>query len=95
MASKHWSELAAAKRAQLSNSIPQEWVLRNLPPKETLTVIDFPEKSGLLTEREIEITRSEVSALLDKLTKGVWSAVEVTTAFAKRAVIAHQLVGLL
>jgi len=45
---------------------------------------------------ELEITEiDDVSALLDKLAKGEWSSVEVTTAFYKRAIIAHQLVNCL
>lgn len=95
MATKHWKELIAEKRARQAASIPKEWILTNPPPKEILNVIDFPEKAGLLTDREIEITNTEAIVLLDKLAKGVWSSVDVTTAFAKRAVIAHQLVSYL
>lgn len=89
---KHWKNLAAEKRARQVATIPKEWILQSLPHKEILNVIDFPEKCGLLTYREIEITNSEANVLLEKLAKGVWSAVDVTIAFAKRAVIAHQLV---
>ncbi|KAF8961399.1 amidase signature domain-containing protein [Flammula alnicola] len=95
MATKHWKELVAEKRLQQAATIPKDWILPNLPPKETLNVIDFPEKSGLLTAKEIEITSSEVDVLLEKLAKGAWSSVEVTTAFSKRAIIAHQLVNCL
>jgi amidase len=89
---KHWKDIIAEKRARQAVAIPEEWKLSNLPPKETLNVIDFPEKCGLLNAKEIEITNSEVDVLLDNMAKGVWSAVEVTTAFSKRAVVAHQLV---
>ena len=89
---KHWKELVAEKKGRQAATIPKEWILTNLPPKDKLSVIDFPEKSGLLTARDIEITNTEVDELLSKLAKGIWSAVDVTTAFSKRAVIAHQLV---
>ncbi|KAF8153288.1 general amidase [Crassisporium funariophilum] len=95
MASKHWKELVAEKRIRQQATIPKEWILSNLPPKDTLNVIDFPETCGLLSTKEIEITNSETDVLLDKLAKGEWSAVEVTTAFSKRAVVAHQLVNCL
>ncbi|KAF8904721.1 amidase signature domain-containing protein [Gymnopilus junonius] len=92
---KHWQELAAEKKERQAATIPKEWILTNLPPKEQLSVIDFPEKSGLLDDKEIEITNTEIGGLLEKLAKGIWSAVEVTTAFSKRAIIAHQLVNCL
>jgi amidase len=93
MTTKHWKELVSEKRIRQRASIPQEWILENIPSEETLNVIDFPEKSGLLSKREIEITNSEVDLLLQYLANGSWSAVEVTIAFSKRAVIAHQLVS--
>jgi len=93
MATKHWKELVSEKTIRQKAAIPQEWILENIPSEETLNVIDFPEKSGLLSDKEIEITHSEVGTLLERLANGSWSAVEVTTAFSKRAVIAHQLVS--
>lgn len=91
---KHWKDVVAEKRARQAATIPEDWILSNLPPKETLNVIDFPEKCGLLNAKEVDITNSEVGVLLENMAKGLWSAVEVTTAFSKRAVIAHQLVRL-
>ncbi|KAH9474372.1 Acetamidase [Psilocybe cubensis] len=95
MASKHWKQLIAEKRERQAATIPKEWILTNLPPKEALNVIDFPEKSGLLTDKELEITSAHVEVLLEKISTGIWSSVEVTTAFSKRAIIAHQLVNCL
>lgn len=93
METKHWTELISDKKTRQKAAIPQDWILGNIPPRETLDVIDFPERSNLLSEREIEITNSEVGTLLELLANGSWSALEVTIAFAKRAVIAHQLVS--
>ncbi|CAA7263308.1 unnamed protein product [Cyclocybe aegerita] len=92
---RNWKEIAAEKKQQRDAIVPKEWLLTNLPPPETLNVIDFPDKSGLLTERDIEITNSEVGLLLEKLAKGTWTAVEATNAFSKRAIVAHQLVNCL
>jgi amidase len=89
---KHWKDVVAEKRVRQAATIPKEWILSNLPPKDTLNVIDLPEKCGLLNAKEIDITNSEVDLLLENMAKGIWSAVEVTTAFSKRAVVAHQLV---
>ncbi|KJA21303.1 hypothetical protein HYPSUDRAFT_165783 [Hypholoma sublateritium FD-334 SS-4] len=95
MATIHWQEIVAQKRKEQAASIPKDWILPNLPSKDTLNVIDFPEKCGLLTAKEIEITNTEVDVILKKLANGIWSSVEVTTAFSKRAIIAHQLVNCL
>src|SRR3954464_4852602 len=90
--SKHWQEIVSAKRLLQSATIPKDWILKRIPPKETLNVTNIPEECGQLTDKEVEITNSEVDVLLDRLSKGVWSAVEVTTAFSRRAIVAHQLV---
>lgn len=87
-----WKQIAAAKKVQQGLTIPKEWIIKDLPSKETLNVVDIPETCGILTPKEIQITTSSVSLLLKNLAEAVWSSVEVTTAFAKRAVIAHQLV---
>jgi amidase len=87
-----WKQRAAARKAQQELTFPKEWIIKDLPSKETLNVVDIPETCGILTPKEIQITTSNVSLLLKNLAEAIWSSVEVTTAFAKRAVIAHQLV---
>ena len=87
----NWKELVAEKRARQQASIPQEWILKDLPPKDQLDISSIPESCGLLTPEEITITNSPVEVLLPALAKGQWSSVAVTTAFYKRAIIAHQL----
>lgn len=55
-------------------------------------VLNVPATSGLLSARELEITDTlDFEILLLNLANGIWSSVEVTTAFYKRAIIAHQL----
>ncbi|KAG5636312.1 hypothetical protein H0H81_008426 [Sphagnurus paluster] len=95
MPNQNWQELAEDKKARQEASIPKQWLLANLPAEEQLNVTTFPETSGLLSSREIEITNAEVDALLLKLSTAEWSAVEVVTAFGKRAIIAHQLTNCL
>jgi len=87
-----WQELAAEKKKRQIASIPKEWLITT-PADDVLDVTDVPSNCGLLSARELEITAvSEVAVLLNKLATGEWSSVEVTTAFCKRAIIAHQLV---
>jgi amidase len=90
----HWTTLIAEKKKRQLESIPQEWIVT--PPSDsTLDVSAFPETCGLLNAREIEITNTSVDVLLEKLACAAWTAVDVTTAFYKRAIIAHQLVNCL
>lgn len=92
MSSKDWQALCAQRKQQQKDSIPKEWVIQ-LPPENQGNVMDIPDTCGLLTDREREITNTtDVAVLLGKLALGQWSSVEVTTAFYKRAIIAHQLV---
>lgn len=102
-----WRLKVDDKRARQRACIPDDWIIPEgkMPPKDCKNVMDTPESCGLLTEREIEITRCPgveetrkrdgIEVLLSKLRSGEWSAVEVTKAFAKRAIIAHQLVNCL
>lgn len=93
--SVNWKDLVAEKKARQQATIPQEWILKDLPPKDQLDVSTFPETCGLLSPEEITITNSPVEVLLPALAKGQWSAIAVTTAFYKRAIIAHQLTNCL
>lgn len=53
------------------------------------------QKSGILSQRELEITEQySVAELLTALSSGQITAVEATLAFSKRAAIAQQLVRL-
>ena len=91
----HWRKLVDEKRARQSQSIPKEWLI-SVPPKSVLDVTGVPETCGLLTARELEITdTTDVEVILRKLASSEWSSIEVTTAFYKRAIVAHQLVSVL
>jgi len=89
-----WSDLAADKKQRQQKAIPTEWLITP-PPETTLNVVHVPETCGLLTAKEIAITNEDLNLLLKKLASGEWSAVAVTTAFYKRAIIAQQLVNCL
>ncbi|KAF8264302.1 general amidase [Lactarius quietus] len=90
-----WQELVAEKKARQAACIPKEWLI--VPPSDDiLDVTDIPAKCGLLSARDLEITEvSSVTILLSKIATGAWTSVEVTTAFCKRAVIAHQVTNCL
>ncbi|KAF9512588.1 hypothetical protein BS47DRAFT_1372763 [Hydnum rufescens UP504] len=71
-----------------------EWLLKSIP--NDLNVLHVPSGCGLLSARELEITETvDINTTLTNLAQGVWSSVEVTTAYSKRAIIAHQLTNCL
>ena len=87
-----WQELATEKKARQAASIPKEWLI-DPPSEDILDVTDIPTKCGLLSARDLEITETgSVAVLLSKIATRAWTSVEVTTAFCKRAIIAHQVV---
>jgi len=93
-----WSDKAAAYRAEVAEQYPKEYLLptSSLPPASVLDVTGFPHQSGLLTPEELAITETtSIADLLAKLASGKLTAVQVTTAFIKRACIAQQLVSIL
>lgn len=71
-----WQTLSAAKRAANAAKIPQEWrlsptILSKISPKAEFGVLDVPRTSGVLTEKEIQLTEQyDASALLDLMAKG-------------------------
>lgn len=100
-----WQSKVAEKRASCHKAIPEAWalprsLLATLPKpsdlmhtKVDLISMDIPRRSGILTERELEITESyNVASLLKSLASGEFTSSEVTLAFSKRAAIAQQLV---
>jgi hypothetical protein len=89
----HWTQLVEQKKQRQLKSIPHEWLVSEPPPDSTLDVTNFPETCGLLTARDIEITNTSTDVLLENLACGEWTAVDVTIAFSKRAIVAHQLVS--
>lgn len=92
-----WELLAAKKRASLAASIPSEWQVPDdlLPPSTQADVTTWPKTSGWFTENELAITGSTAAELIQKLASGDLKSLDVTRAFCKRAVAAHQLTNCL
>lgn len=66
--SRDWQEIVRTKLIQRETAIPREWLLKpGQVPEDRLNVMDVPEKCGILTAREIEITQMDAEVLLPKL----------------------------
>lgn len=88
-----WKEICVKKRQALHDSIPATWLIPRLPIRDHPNVMDIPATSGVLSKKELEITDEvDIHVILEKLKTKEWGSVEVTTAFYKRAIIAHQTV---
>lgn len=87
-----WKTKAAEKRVAQLASIPKEWRLSAPLPKPKNTY-EYLRTSGVLTKEELNITETiDAAILLRKMASGALSAVQVATAFCKRAAIAQQLI---
>jgi amidase len=96
-----WRTLAASKRSSVYAKIPKSWLL---PPSLTsqytetssLSVLDVPRTSGILTAKELELTENyDATDLVKMMAERQVTSTEVVTAFCKRAAIAQQCVSCL
>jgi amidase len=85
-----WEKTAVEKRARIEASIPQEWRIKTKPTEDS--VMNFPQTSGIMSAEELAITESSATDLVAQMAAGKLTSVAVTTAFCKRAALAHQLV---
>jgi amidase len=91
---RDYRTIAAEKRLERSNRIPQKWLIEPETFRTFTNVLQVPVTCGILNEAERSITSDhDATALLEELRAGVWSAEQVTVAFCKRAAIAQQLVS--
>lgn len=97
MSLKRWELQAQKGRDILNDSIPKQWLapVESLPLATEKSVIDFPRKSGLLSERELSITDLSATQLVAEMGAGKLKAEEVVVAFLKRAVLGHQMVKMI
>ena len=88
-----YQKKVAALIRTFTDKIPKEYLIPqdviNDPPQD---VSELATTFDILTPKEIEITESyDATGLAEAIAGKKYSAVEVATAFSKRAIIAHQL----
>lgn len=84
---KYRADLAAGILPEFATELPAP--IAELEEQQ-LNSVKYLRDNKLLTEKEFEITDSDLAKLNEKIGKGEWSAVDVFKAFAKRGTIAHQ-----
>lgn len=98
--SSSWKQVAAAKQQSRLDQIPTEWrlsptMLAAATQDSGSDLRSVPATCGILTTQELQITDSPVADILANLQQRKWTSKAVTTAFCKRAAIAHQLTNCL
>jgi amidase len=93
-----WQAKAQKLIDERDAAIPKEWRLQPQVLKAAHPRVQSVFAScGILSKEELEITdmKNDATDLLAKLANGSLTSVAVTTAFLKRAAIAHQLTNCL
>jgi hypothetical protein len=86
-------KVPAAKEQRRRDSTFPEWYFK-LPdaPADVVDMTPLPENSGILSTKDIEITNSDATAVVEAIRVKKWTCVEVMEAFCKRAVLAQKYV---
>ncbi|KAL3496394.1 amidase signature domain-containing protein [Aspergillus germanicus] len=94
-----WEVIAQQKRKERASKVPREWLLpESVTSNKTSSPISLLHSSGLLSQRELELTspqKYDATSLLQVLANEKITSTELVTAFCKRAAIAHQLTNCL
>ncbi|SPO19623.1 probable AMD2 - amidase [Ustilago trichophora] len=98
--SSSWKQVAAANQQSRLDRIPSDWrlsssILEGVNENSGSDVRSIPASCGILTAEDLKITDAPVEEILSKLQTRTWTSEAVTTAFCKRAAIAHQLTNCL
>jgi len=84
--------LVAEEKKRRENILPKWYVdLRDIPDN-VLDFTDRPEKLGILSSTDVEITHLDSVAVVESIRKKKYGCVDVIEAFSKHAVIAHKYV---
>ena len=91
-----WKSAAQKSRDFLKASVPTQYLVEEskLPAASALNVTKFPAESGMLSQKELDITEMGATELVEKMRADHLTAEEVVIAFLKRAVLGHQLVSI-
>lgn len=86
-----------AARERRDKQLPDKYRIPKdkLPDESVKDVMGFPEQSGLMSSKSLEITNATALEILDKIQARQWTSEEVTEAFCQRAAYAHQLTNCL
>jgi amidase len=89
----NWKEVVVRKRATREALLPKKWLVpdSNLPSEDVFDVTALCAQKGWLSDLKLEIASKTVTELSEEIKTGRLTSVQVISAFAHRATIAHQL----
>jgi amidase len=88
-----WKTISSSAQQTLLESIPAKWRINTRSYDNLTDVSGVPITCGILSQKQIDITNLTVTELAKRIRSRKFKATEVLEAFAARAAIAHQLVG--
>ncbi|KAI1068702.1 hypothetical protein LB507_006217 [Fusarium sp. FIESC RH6] len=91
--SQDYENLRTSILEEFASTVPQDLRLpKDLIDNPAKNVTNIPRTCGILTEQELDITENyDATALAAAIASKKFTSVAVVTAFAKRAIVAHQL----
>jgi amidase len=92
MAPLDYKTLAAQELKRRDSTFPKWYFELPDAPEDMLDVTGLPEKAGILSSKEIEITHTDGCGVVEAIRKKKWTCVEVIEAFCKRAMLAQKYV---
>lgn len=95
MHERPWEEFCAQKRKEIGAKIPPEWVLEPsiIHQAKSMRRTSGPFIENLLNQSTRDLTAKTSIELIEDLRRGSNTAYEVTSAFCRRAAVAHQIVS--
>jgi len=94
MAPLNYKTIAAQELKRRDSTFPKWYFDIPAAPEDVLDVTPLPEKAGILSSKEIEITHADGVGVLEAIKSKKWTCVEVIEAFSKRALLAQKYVHL-
>lgn len=93
MAPLDYKKLAAQELKRRDSTFPKWYFELPDAPEDVLDVTGLPEKSGILSAKDIEITNSDGYGVVEAIRNKKWTCVDVIEAFCKRALLAQKYVA--
>jgi amidase len=92
MAPLDYKKLVAQELKRRDSTFPKWYFEVPAAPEDILDVTSLPEQTGLLSAKEIEITRIDGCGIVEAIKNKKYTCVEVIEAFSKRALLAQKYV---
>ena len=92
MALLDWEKLGEQERKRRDSTFPKWYFDIPEAPEDVLAVTDLPERAGILSAKEIEITNHDATGIVEAIRSKKYTCVEVIEAFSKRALLAQKYV---